>query len=270
MSKEIIDSLKSYGYCISHIDKLFNKHQMDMFNEIDNFIQRALEMQHVKDMITLINQCQTEQQISYLKKIHGHNKYYYLSQFNILHRGLQLSDIPLVELYTQDLFLDISQDFLGCETKIFDTLLMIHPFIQNSPVKSQLWHRDTEDHHTIKCFIYLNDVTEENGPFKFRPNTSLWSKVSDASLSTASFTDYVPCVGPKGTMVFFDGTNIHSGGYVKNDMRLSMQSLYLKPDAGHITKGLYHSFNWNKNFNNIDFNSNEFADLSSQAQKALS
>ena len=270
MYKEIIDSLKSYGYSISHIDKLFNKHQMDMFNEIDNFIQCALKMEHVKEIITLINQCQTEQQISRLKKMHGHNKYYYLTQFNILHRGLQLSDIPLVELYTQDLFLDISQDFLGCETKIFDTHVMIHPFIQNPPRKSQLWHRDTEDRHTMKCFIYLNNVNEENGAFKLRPQTSLLPKIPDLSIREASFTDYVSCIGPKGTIIFFDGTNIHSGGYVQNNIRLSMQSLYLKPNAGHITKGHFHSFNWNKNFNDIDFNNNEFTNLSPRAQNALS
>jgi len=270
MHKEVVDSLKLYGYSISHIDKLFNKHQMNMFNEIDNFIQRVLKMKHVKDLVTLINQCQTEQHISYLKKMHGHNKYYYLTQFNILNRGLQLSDIPLVELYTQDLFLDISQDFLGCETKIFDTHIMIHPFIKNPPRKSQLWHRDTEDRHTLKCFIYLSDVTENNGPFKFRPNTSLLPKVPGLSVREASFTDYVSCTGPKGTIIFFDGTNIHSGGYVQNDMRLSMQALYLKPNAGHITKGLYNSFNWNKKFNDINFNSNEFTDLTSRAQNSLS
>ncbi len=270
MYKEIIDSLKSYGYCISHIDKLFNKVQMNMFNEIDKFIQCALKMEHVKDIITLINQCQTEQQISHLKKIHGHNKYYFLTQFDILNRGLRLSDMPLVELYTQDLFLDISKAFLDCETKIFSPHMMIHPFVQRLPVKSQLWHRDTENYHMMKCFIYFNDVTEENGAFKFRPNTSIFCKNSDPNLRTASFTDYVPCVGPKGTMVFFDGTNIHCGGYVKNGMRLSTDVIYLRPNAKHIINGCYTSFNWDKNFNNIDVNSNEFTKLSTKAQRTLS
>ena len=37
----------------------------------------------------------------------------------------------------------------------------------DSPVTTELWHRDVEDRRMLKCFVHLDEVTVDHGPFEF-------------------------------------------------------------------------------------------------------
>ena len=39
-------------------------------------------------------------------------------------------------------------------------------------VASQRWHRDYDDQHLLKAFLYLVDVDEETGPFEYVPGSA--------------------------------------------------------------------------------------------------
>ncbi|MBE9170926.1 hypothetical protein IQ238_26575 [Pleurocapsales cyanobacterium LEGE 06147] len=81
------------------------------------------------------------------------------------------------------------------------------------------WHRDIEDRRMVKIIIYLNDVNIEGGPFEYisKPLTLSSSQtlkynsgfVSDRDMkSVVSISDWKPCTGPSGTVVFADTSNV--------------------------------------------------------------
>src|SRR4051812_3943383 len=41
------------------------------------------------------------------------------------------------------------------------------------PLQSQLWHRDPEDRHILKVFVYLSDVTAGTGPLTYAAGTHM-------------------------------------------------------------------------------------------------
>ena len=95
---------------------------------------------------------------------------------------------------------------------------------------SQLWHRDNGGCKVVKLFIYLNDVTTNDGPFEFvrgsqvtgenagvarikgfgaRTTPSIELRESDASL-------VVSVTGQRYTCVLCDTTGVHRGGRFMN------------------------------------------------------
>ena len=52
-------------------------------------------------------------------------------------------------------------------------------------------------------------------------------------------------------------------------VRLQTHAVYLKPDAHHIKTGYFDSFNYNKDIADIDFNGEEFKNLTEEQQRIL-
>ena len=46
-------------------------------------------------------------------------------------------------------------------------------------VASQLWHRDFDDRHLLKAFLYLVDVDSETGPFEYVPGSQPGGRFGD-------------------------------------------------------------------------------------------
>ena len=46
-------------------------------------------------------------------------------------------------------------------------------------VASQRWHRDPDDDHIVKMFIYLSDVAEEAGPFEYVRDSAAGGRYGD-------------------------------------------------------------------------------------------
>ena len=89
--------------------------------------------------------------------------------------------------------------------------------------KSRLWHLDREDRRMLKIIIYLNDISEEGGPFQYIPK-SLTSITSRALKYDYGYIDdkimeqVVPqskwksCLGASGTVVIADPASIFHRG----------------------------------------------------------
>ena len=107
-------------------------------------------------------------------------------------------------------------------------------------INSQNWHRDFEDNHIAKMFLYLNDVTPENGPFEVvsgshkggalegkLPGSVFGPKGQRRKLSDEELAPYAEemernravCTGPAGTLVIADTYGYHRGGYCKAGVR---------------------------------------------------
>ena len=76
---------------------------------------------------------------------------------------------PFIQLSLDPRILDIVNSYMKTYSKlIYFDLAKTSPIgIEKNPVASQRWHRDAGLKKIIKVFIYLNDVDEDSGPFKY-------------------------------------------------------------------------------------------------------
>ena len=75
---------------------------------------------------------------------------------------------PFMRFYLDDKVLEIVCEYLGYVPQLNSlTVEKTIPVDEASSVFSQNWHRDPEEKRTIKVFVYINEVTNDNGPFVY-------------------------------------------------------------------------------------------------------
>ena len=73
----------------------------------------------------------------------------------------------------QPRLLDVANAYLGMWSKLeYVDVWYTPPARGGERVSSQRWHRDFNDRHLLKAFIYLVDVDEEAGPFEYVPRSA--------------------------------------------------------------------------------------------------
>ena len=78
------------------------------------------------------------------------------------------SDNVFVRFAMQPALLRVISSYLGELPKLTDVILTLSTPAAGDLAYSQLWHRDYDDVHTIKVFVYLSDVlAHDDGPFTF-------------------------------------------------------------------------------------------------------
>ena len=111
-------------------------------------------------------------------------------------------------------------------------------------ISSQRWHRDYNDQHLLKVFLYLVDVDEAMGPFQYVPGSQPGGQYADAwpweplgknypteeelearipSSSIQAFT------APKGTLIFCNTAGFHRGGFSTTSPRVLATATYSSP-----------------------------------------
>jgi ectoine hydroxylase-related dioxygenase (phytanoyl-CoA dioxygenase family) len=140
------------------------------------------------------------------------------------------SDDALVRFAVQKPIVDIVNAYFGMFTHL-RFINVWHTFPTGSRDRdSQLWHRDRDDRHIVKVFVYLTDVDESAGPFTYAPGTHLKGKVRkeprflversggpkrsrDFEMAEVIPSDrWIRATGPVGTIVFADTHGYHCGG----------------------------------------------------------
>jgi hypothetical protein len=163
--------------------------------------------------------------------------------------GITLSpDDPWLRLATDPRLLDLANSYLGLWSKLeYVDLWYTRPSAAEAERRSsQRWHRDFNDRHLLKAFIYLTDVDEEAGPFEYVPRSAPgnelgglwpWRPLGDnyppqdelaaqiAGHPVQSFT------GPKGTMIFCNTSGFHRGGFATGKPRVLATFTYASPAA---------------------------------------
>jgi hypothetical protein len=146
-------------------------------------------------------------------------------------------DDPWLAVAADRRMLDIANAYHGMWSKLEYVDLWYTPPVPTATERrvSQNWHRDYNDRHLLKCFVYLVDVDEETGPFEFVPGSEpggvygrLWPwepagpayppldefESRGAGLPVRTFT------GPKATMLFCNTAGLHRGGFATGKARV--------------------------------------------------
>ena len=111
-------------------------------------------------------------------------------------------------------------------------------------VSSQRWHRDFNDKHLLKAFLYLVDVDESMGPFQYVAGSQPggpyadvwpWRPLGENYPTESELEERVPAaavrtfVGPKASLVFCNTCGFHRGGFSTTNPRVLATVTYSSP-----------------------------------------
>jgi hypothetical protein len=153
-------------------------------------------------------------------------------------------DDPWLKLGLNKRLLDIANTYLGMWTKLeYVDVWYTPPADESERKSSQRWHRDFNDRHLLKAFLYLVDVEEETGPFEYVPRSApggeldhLWpwrplgdNYPPDDELAKRIEGKSVSFVAPKGTLIFCNTSGFHRGGFASGKPRTLATVTYSSP-----------------------------------------
>ena len=169
------------------------------------------------------------------------------------------SDSPWLRLAVCDALLDVVNSFRGVYTKLvgIDNWYTV-PFSENDQrVASQRWHRDPEDVHVVKCFLYFSDVDPDAGPFEYVPSSTTdgrygelwewgtqkrWYPPQEEFEARIPESDRIQLTGPSGTLILCDTGGFHRGGHARAKPRVLSTHTYISPDSKYDK--MYHEVVW--------------------------
>jgi len=153
-------------------------------------------------------------------------------------------DDPWLRLGLNRRLLDIANTYLGMWTKLEYVDVWYTPPVGGGDRRSsQRWHRDFNDRHLLKAFLYLGDVDEDAGPFEYVPRSApgnelenLWpwrplgdnyppEEELDAKIDGRS----VRFTAPKGTVILCNTSGFHRGGFAVGKPRVLATVTYSSP-----------------------------------------
>jgi hypothetical protein len=155
-------------------------------------------------------------------------------------------DNPWLSVCIGRRLLDIANEYLQLWSKLeYIDLWYSLPVGESAERKaSQIWHRDYNDRHLLKVFLYLSDVDAGSGPFEFVPGSQPggryagvhpWEPMGIGRISEKELAKYVPAddvrtfTAPKGTLIFCNTSGLHRGGFVLASPRVLAAVTYCSP-----------------------------------------
>ena len=153
------------------------------------------------------------------------------------------SDGPWLRFAAGDPLLDVVNSYRRAKTKLvdFDQWYTTPVAADHRRVASQQWHRDPEDQHVVKVFLYFSDVDEEAGPFEYVRQSAEGGKYGelwpwgeamrypppDELERAIPESDRLLATGPAGTLVICDTSGFHRGGYARSKPRVLATQTYV-------------------------------------------
>jgi Phytanoyl-CoA dioxygenase (PhyH) len=226
---EVVEGLEAQGYSIVPMTQFFSTANGELWSRLtgerDRFIER------VEDDIAKRRE-KEEAKAKKGKKRKGPGKGDYINRLLSKDQPPLGGDDPWLRIGISDRVLDVVNAYFGMWSKLTYVDLWYTPPAPPgvTRVSSQRWHRDYNDAHLVKIFIYLDDVDEETGPLDYVPASTLggeyanewpWRPVSnDLYPPQDEFEERIPksaqvsLTGPAGSMAFCNTSGFHRGGYV--------------------------------------------------------
>ena len=139
---------------------------------------------------------------------------------------------PAVYLWGLDEgLLDLAETLIR-EPAAYHGVIFRQEVVNDRETATRLWHRDAEDHQTIRLNVYLSDVTtEDDGPFQYI-SRSIDPRNLPAFSTARESNDVIPpnlwksCLGPSGTVVIADVANIFHRGKNPKSPRICASHYY--------------------------------------------
>ena len=158
-------------------------------------------------------------------------------------RGL---DDPWFRATSSRRMLDVANAYLRMWSKLeyLDVWYSVPQPAAAERVSSQRWHRDYNDKHLLKAFLYLVDVDDDMGPFQYVPGSQpggpyadawAWSPLGQNYPTEEELEEKIPAsavhafTGPKATLIFCNTAGFHRGGFSTTNPRVLATVTYSSP-----------------------------------------
>ena len=262
----LLFSNKGYQYVNRHHIKLFNEHYSDFVpSDVENRVLSHLE----RDGIAFANiseffgpdmLVQLKERFDRLVSLKGEDYMNDTRHYNkVLDLNGDLCDDESIRKWVMcRAFINIASLYLELVPRCATKQEYIVIPTENTKTGAQLWHRDNSDKKILKVFVYLNDVEEANGPFKFLTGTHFKGILRDIRAFTGNYVwaeekrddknlefyseifagRETVCSGKAGTVIFADTSGLHRGGFCVSGSR-SMIELSFYSNAAFISHGRY-------------------------------
>jgi hypothetical protein len=161
--------------------------------------------------------------------------------------GVELGpDDPWFNSVSSRRMLDIANAYLEMWSKLeyVDVWYSVPQPESAERISSQRWHRDYNDKHLLKVFLYLVDVDEEMGPFQYVAGSQpggpyadvwAWEPLGQNYPTEEELEGRVPAeavqtfTGPAGTLLFCNTAGFHRGGFSTTKPRVLATATYSSP-----------------------------------------
>jgi hypothetical protein len=161
--------------------------------------------------------------------------------------GVELGpDDPWFRVVSSRRLLDLANAYLEMWSKLeyVDVWYSVPQPESGQRISSQRWHRDYNDKHLLKVFLYLVDVDEHMGPFQYvagsqpgGPYESAWgweplgqNYPTEEELEARIPPEAVKTfTGPAGTLLFCNTAGFHRGGFSTTQPRVLATATYSSP-----------------------------------------
>jgi hypothetical protein len=155
-------------------------------------------------------------------------------------------DDPWFKACSSRRMLDVANAYLRMWSKLeyIDVWYSVPQAASSERVSSQRWHRDYNDKHLLKAFLYLVDVDEDMGPFQYVPGSQpggpyadawAWSPLGQNYPTEEELEERIPTsavhafVAPRATLIFCNTAGFHRGGFSTTDPRVLATVTYSSP-----------------------------------------
>jgi hypothetical protein len=135
----------------------------------------------------------------------------------------------------QERLLEIVENYIGLPISYFGPSLR-KDIVNGKQVGTRLWHKDPEDRRMVKILVYLNDVSNEGGPFEYIPKRLTPSPRAFKNVKNQrrdeGMQQVVPpsawksCTGSAGTVIFADTAAIYHHGKMPQRERAAIIYTY--------------------------------------------
>ena len=161
--------------------------------------------------------------------------------------GVELGpDDPWFRVVASQRVLDVANAYLEMWSKLeyVDVWYSVPQPESAQRISSQRWHRDYNDKHLLKVFLYLVDVDESMGPFQYVAGSQPGGPYADAWAWQPLGQNYpteeqlearIPAeavktfTGPAGTFLFCNTAGFHRGGFSTTSPRVLATATYSSP-----------------------------------------
>ena len=155
-------------------------------------------------------------------------------------------DDPWFRAISSHRMLDLANAYLEMWSKLeyVDVWYSVPQPAEAERISSQRWHRDYNDKHLLKAFLYLVDVDEEMGPFQYVAGSQPggpyadvwpWQPLGQNYPTEEELEGLIPSssirafTAPKGTLIFCNTAGFHRGGFSTTSPRVLATATYSSP-----------------------------------------
>ena len=250
--EDVVEMLRADGLAVVPFTKLFDKTQwIDLSASSRAFADQVeANLQAEEEPIVIDEGTMTKEELKAARKAERvrarkagkggavRNKQSYLQRSYPMVTELPV-DNPWLELAASPRMLDVVNTYLEMWTRLLyvDQWYTVPVMTdEDARISSQRWHRDYNDQHLIKVFIYMNDVDEGSGPFEYVPGSARGGPYADEWPWTPFGGDLYPpqeefdkkipaeavrtLTGPAGSMIFCNTSGFHRGGFATKRPRI--------------------------------------------------